>query len=149
MSSAFYLTILFLGVALAAPIFDSSFDAQWYKWKMKHGRTYYPVGIMQTVQRTPVRMILAIGAHDHSTGSRTQLFPRQSPIDIVCAHILSASSLQHGYQQCTAIPGHESSSSMATGPLGGLRLVSRGNKPCWFYASREKKNKGGPFGRRK
>ncbi|KAH0504860.1 Cathepsin L1 [Microtus ochrogaster] len=43
MSSALYLTILFLGVvALAAPTFDSSFDAQWYKWKMKHGRTYNP-----------------------------------------------------------------------------------------------------------
>ncbi|CAO2596363.1 hypothetical protein LEMLEM_LOCUS8591 [Lemmus lemmus] len=76
MSPALYLTILFLGVALAAPIFDSSFDAQWYKWKMRHGRTYNP--------NTEELNILDNGFQNQKHGNGVLQEPQQKEIPQTC-----------------------------------------------------------------
>uniref|UniRef100_A0A8C2N3V3 Cathepsin J n=1 Tax=Cricetulus griseus TaxID=10029 RepID=A0A8C2N3V3_CRIGR len=40
MTPAVFLTILCFGVALAAPVLDSSLDAEWQQWKKKYEKSY-------------------------------------------------------------------------------------------------------------
>ncbi|KAH0506025.1 Testin-2 [Microtus ochrogaster] len=40
MSTLFFLATLCLGVVSAIPMHDPSLDAEWQKWKTRHGKTY-------------------------------------------------------------------------------------------------------------
>ena len=62
MNPSFFLTVLCLGVASAAPKLDPNLDAHWHQWKATHKRLYGMVGnIWKCPEGPSQRMVCAVG----------------------------------------------------------------------------------------
>ena len=72
MTSAIFLAMLCLGMALPSPAPDPILDVEWQKWKIKYGKTYSLVGIFGTIQMEPRKF--ALGGYGHNRGHRNCLF---------------------------------------------------------------------------
>ena len=72
MTPAVFLAILWLVMASSSPSPDPILDAEWQKWKIKHGKPYSLVGNFGTVQREPREF--ADGGNGHNRGHRNCLF---------------------------------------------------------------------------
>lgn len=59
-------------MASSSPSPDPILDAEWQKWKIKHGKPYSLVGNFGTVQREPREF--ADGGNGHNRGHRNCLF---------------------------------------------------------------------------
>jgi hypothetical protein len=74
MTPTVFLSILCLGVALAAPAPDYNLDAEWEEWKRSNDRTYSPVGHIDT-QRVPFeRFSLIMSFHGYNSSLRCHIY---------------------------------------------------------------------------